>query len=43
MTDKELIIKAAKAAGITGVWHKEDNMFIRTQDVQVAAEMGKAA
>jgi hypothetical protein len=32
VTDKELIIKAAKAAGITGVWHKEDKMFIRTQD-----------
>ena len=32
MNDKELIIKAAKAAGITGEWNKEDNMFLRTYD-----------
>ena len=32
MNDKELIIKAAKAAGITGKWHKEDNMFLRAHD-----------
>ena len=32
MTDKELIIKAAKAAGITGEWNGEDNMFLRTHD-----------
>ena len=30
MTDKELIIQAAKAVGITGRWDERDKIFIVT-------------